>query len=136
MWGGAGSDLVPPLFRPRGATFPQGKVGGRLVAALRCFPFIRVFRGNAGCFPSSVRALGPDTFPGGEIGADALAFYPEPGLNVQGVPSTPVPGSARSTLGRHRGLFSVPLVGPIYAKTPRKPLLNSDKKLIYLSTVS
>ena len=60
------SDLVPPLFRPRGATFPWGKVGGRLVAALRCFPFIRVFRGNVGCFPSSVRALGPDTFPGGE----------------------------------------------------------------------
>ena len=26
-WGGAGSDLVPPLIRPCGATFPQGKVG-------------------------------------------------------------------------------------------------------------
>ena len=28
VWGGAGSDLVPPLFRPCGATFPQGKVRG------------------------------------------------------------------------------------------------------------
>ena len=84
MWGGAGSDLVPPLFRPRGATFPWGKVGGRLVAALRCFPFIRVFCGNVGCFLSSVWAFGPDTFPGGEIGADALAFYRSPAEYFRG----------------------------------------------------
>ena len=28
VWGGTNPDPVPPLFRPWGATFPQGKVGG------------------------------------------------------------------------------------------------------------
>ena len=42
VWGGTGSDPVPPLFRPCGATFPQGKVRGFLPSAFSSAP--RFFR--------------------------------------------------------------------------------------------
>ena len=34
VWGGTGSDLVPPLIRRCGGTFPQGKVGVPLVRGI------------------------------------------------------------------------------------------------------
>ena len=42
VWGRTGSDLVPPLFRRCGGTFPQGKVRGFLPSVLSSAP--RFFR--------------------------------------------------------------------------------------------
>ena len=79
------SDLVPPLFRRCGGTFPQGKVRERPppeeIPALSCLERVPPVGGGCGgdpsnmkpgfmkwgrAFPSSVRAFGPATFPVGE----------------------------------------------------------------------
>ena len=70
MWGGTKSNLVPPLFRRCGGTFPQGKVrntpaGGRL--------------------PPRGRWQGEALTDEG----DTLSQWTKPGLNRQGSPPHP-----------------------------------------------
>ena len=102
MWGGAKSDLVPPLFRPCGATFPQGKVksplllgeGGPGEARDGCGGDPWRFKPGpvllVGWLPSSVRAFGPATFPVGE--GFLRRGLPAGGTFPQGKVEDPLPG--------------------------------------------
>ena len=99
VWGGTGMDLVPPLIRPptRRTVYP-----GLL------WP--------SGCFPSSVRARGPATFPAGEGDLPAGAARKKTLSLRDGCGTKPSPG--RGWLGEAETGVGRCWVGPGTAPLP------------------
>ena len=112
--------------------FQARSVPGSLASQMPAAPFLpvchsrkyrhRKVRGLSG-WSVHIILPSPPLRSRGDVGIAPYAFrrvLPLNGArpNMSGVPSAPVPGSARSTLGRHRGLFSVPLVCTYHPTVP------------------